>query len=117
MATGSVELINMFLDLYSKHIGHANMVLSHANGQNHRAENGYAGSAWSPSDPDLSTRGEGRDHRQNASASNGADATGAGGNTSAWHQPSSHENIQHPATPLLDTLSQCQTWARHGGVM
>lgn len=112
----SVELINMFLDLYSKHIGHANMVLSHSsNSHDGRGENGYA---WSPSDADA------RDHRHGSiSASNGVAAAGdgAGAGQNGWQQraaASSGENsIQHPATPLLDTLNQCLTWARHGGVM
>ncbi|EST04871.1 Zn(2)-C6 fungal-type DNA-binding domain protein [Kalmanozyma brasiliensis GHG001] len=106
----SVELINMFLDLYGKHIGHANMVLSHASGH-HRGINsdagGYGGPAWSPSEAD------GRDHRHSGTGENGGDAT------AGWRPAGSGtaQEIQHPATPLLDTLSQCQTWARHGGVM
>lgn len=116
----SIELINVFLDLYSKHIGHANSVLSHASSSHHPSLNS-GGSTWSPSD-DLSSR-DGHTHRHHhangTNASNGADPTGAGTNpasTTAWQQ-SPHEAIQHPATPLLDTLNQCQTWARHGGVM
>ncbi|SPO26883.1 uncharacterized protein UTRI_10346_B [Ustilago trichophora] len=120
----AIELINIFLDLYSKHIGHANMVLSHAN--RHRAENGYhpAASSWSPTDPDRTDgRGESAHHRHNAGSNNSnGNNTGAEASSANWqHQQQlatpSQESIQHPATPLLDTLSQCQTWARHGGVM
>ncbi|KAJ9480384.1 putative transcription factor [Pseudozyma hubeiensis] len=123
--TRSVELINVFLDVYSKHIGHANMVLSR--GSDRRSGGGLNGSGgggatWSPTD-DLSMRGaDSRDHRHGTANNgggiadqNGAGASASGGSTS-WQQ-SSQDAIQHPATPLLDTLSQCQTWARHGGVM
>ncbi|SJX62691.1 uncharacterized protein SRS1_16588 [Sporisorium reilianum f. sp. reilianum] len=119
----SIELITMFLDLYSKHIGHANMVLGH----HHRSvpsEGAYGGNAsWSPSASVGDGRGDHR-HGANGSGANGgpADAAGAAaagasanGAPAAWQ--SSQEMIQHPATPLLDTLSQCLTWARHGGVM
>lgn len=112
----SVDLINMFLDLYSKHIGHANMVLSHGTGRSGGGggDSGYGASSWSPSDPDR----DARYGRQTNGSSAGAGPGGAEGSQSAWQQNSSSaESIQHPATPLLDTLSQCQTWARHGGVM
>ncbi|GAC94391.1 potential transcription factor [Pseudozyma hubeiensis SY62] len=126
--TRSVELINVFLDVYSKHIGHANMVLSH--GSDRRAggglNGGSGGAGWSPTD-DLSMRGtDSRDHRHGTASNGGgiADqngaAAGANGGSTTWQhqqQQGSQDAIQHPATPLLDTLSQCQTWARHGGVM
>lgn len=104
------------------------MVLNHANP--HLAENGYhpAGSCWSPTDANRTDgRGESahlhHHHQHNAGSNNGnVNNPGAEGSSANWqhqqHHPTpSQESIQHPATPLLDTLSQCQTWARHGGVM
>lgn len=108
----------MFLDLYSKHISHANMVLSHAGSRTSESGSGYGASTWSPNDLEFSrVRRDGRDPRQDVNVANGAgvNLSGTAGGQGAWQKQ--QESIQHPATPLLDTLSQCQTWARHGGVM
>ncbi|PWY97100.1 hypothetical protein BCV70DRAFT_203180 [Testicularia cyperi] len=112
----SADLINMFLDIYSKHIGHANMVLSHGASRS-TGEPAYpGGNAWSPNDGDLAPR----DSRSSRPTNNGIPtSTATAGSITApsnW-QASSTETVQHPATPLLDTLNQCLTWARHGAVL
>jgi hypothetical protein len=114
--TRSTELINLFLDVYAKHIGHANMVLEHGTGHRTQPPN-YGGSAWSPADVDMHARGgDAHDLRQSNGAAGVADPNATA--QASWQpQTSAQDTIQHPATPLLDTLSQCLTWARHGGVM